>query len=225
MKFKIIDGSLFTKDSSLVIWTTTPWTLYANVAVAAHCNVQYVVVETGKGNLVIAKNLLHNALKDMELSENDSTCLKTISGRELEGVLYQHPFLEDTITRKVILADYVSQDEGTGLVHIAPGHGMEDYVAGLRYGLDILMPVDKQGKFDQTVKDFSGLHVFSANKAIIEKLEGLKCLLFYGQKQHSYPHCWRCKSPVLFRATKQWFLGLEHKELRKAIVKAIEKDP
>ncbi|HAH21084.1 MAG: isoleucine--tRNA ligase [Omnitrophica WOR_2 bacterium GWF2_43_52] len=224
VKFKIIDGSLFPKDSSLVIWTTTPWTLYANVAVAAHCNVQYVVVETGKGNLVIAKNLLRNALKDMELSENDSTCLKTISGRELEGVLYQHPFLEDTITRKVILADYVSQDEGTGLVHIAPGHGMEDYVAGLRYGLDILMPVDKQGKFDQTVKDFSGLHVFSANKAIIEKLEGLKCLLFYGQKQHSYPHCWRCKSPVLFRATKQWFLGLEHKELRKAIVKAIEKD-
>ncbi len=224
VKFKLKSSKQFPDDSYLVIWTTTPWTLYANVAVAAHFNVEYALVQTEKGNLIIAKNLLQNALKDMEHTQENVPLIKTFQGKALEGLVYEHPFLNDSIIRKVILAEYVSHEEGTGLVHIAPGHGMEDYLVGLKYGLTILMPVDRQGKFDGTVKDLKGQHVFSANKTIVEKLESLGCLLFFGQKLHSYPHCWRCKNPVIFRSTKQWFLGLEHKGLRKKVIGTIEKE-
>ena len=222
-KLSTIDDQLLA-NAYLVIWTTTPWTLYANVAVASHFNVSYVLVKTQKGNLIIAKNLLSSVLKDMGLDEKNTQSIISFQGKDLEGLRYEHPFLKDKLQRKVIVADYVSQEEGTGLVHIAPGHGMEDYAVGLKYGLPILMPVDKQGKFDPTVEEFTGQHVFTVNKAIVEKLEALGCLLFFGQKQHSYPHCWRCKSPIIFRATKQWFLSLEHQGLRRRVIEAIEKD-
>ncbi|TAN60106.1 isoleucine--tRNA ligase [bacterium] len=224
VKFKLIDSQRLSTDSFLVIWTTTPWTLFGNVAVAAHPDLEYSLVRTEKGNLVIAKSLLPRAFKDIGIDEDNARIQKTLFGKELEGLGYQHPFLSDAISRRVVLADYVSQEEGTGLVHIAPGHGQEDYLVGLKYGLPILMPVDSRGRFDSSVSEFKGQGVFAANKGIIEKLRAHDCLLFSGQKQHAYPHCWRCKNPVIFRATKQWFLNIGHNELRKNLNSAIMND-
>ena len=231
VKFKLSDNQKLSTinyqlstDSYLVIWTTTPWTLFGNVAVAVHPGLEYCFVKTEKGTLVIAKNLLSSAFKDIGIDEDNAQTLKLVRGKDLEGLTYRHPFLNDTISRKVVLADYVSQEEGTGLVHTAPGHGQEDYLTGLKYGLAILMPVDKQGRFDATVSEFKGQNVFQANKGIVEKLRFIDCLLFFGQKQHTYPHCWRCKNPVIFRATKQWFLNIEHNELRRKLLNAIKSD-
>ena len=135
---------------------------------------------------------------------------------------YEHPFLNDGLIRKVVLADYVSQEDGSGLVHTAPGHGQEDYQTSLKYNLPILMAVDERGRFERGVSGLSGEYVLNANKAIIEKLDSLCCLLFSGIVQHTYPHCWRCKNPVIFRATKQWFLNMENRELRKRTLKVIQ---
>ena len=208
----------------LVIWTTTPWTLYGNVAVAVHPQAQYALLETEKGNLVIAKNLLSAALKNIGVEEAKSKTLAIIQGKALEGLSYEHPFLNDGLIRKVVLADYVSQEDGSGLVHTAPGHGQEDYQTSLKYNLPILMAVDERGRFERGVSGLSGEYVLNANKAIIEKLDSLCCLLFSGIVQHTYPHCWRCKNPVIFRATKQWFLNMENRELRKRTLKVIQND-
>ena len=231
VKFKVSDPQKLSAiryplsaDSYLVIWTTTPWTLYANVAVAVRADAQYALVKTAKGNLIIARNLLPGALKDIGLEPNNAETIQLLQGKDLEGLIYEHPFLKDGILRKVVLADYVSQEEGSGLVHTAPGHGQEDYLTGLKYNLPMLMPVDEQGRFDNTVGELKGQNVFLANKVIIEKLESAGQLLFFGLKTHSYPHCWRCKSPVIFRATKQWFLSIEHNELRKRALEAIKND-
>jgi isoleucyl-tRNA synthetase len=148
--------------------------------------------------------------------------LKEFTGRQLEGLHYAHPFVQRR--GRVVLADYVSKDDGTGLVHTAPGHGNEDYFTGIRYKLDIIMPVDSKGNFDQTAGEFKGINVYDANKLIIDKLKSLNVLLFDSSVQHSYPHCWRCKNPIIFRATKQWFLGLQHKDLRSRLLEVIKKD-
>ena len=222
-RLSTIDYRLST-DFYLVIWTTTPWTLYANAAVAAHPNIQYAFVRTAKGNLIAAKDLLPGIAKDMEADINEFKIEKIVSGRDLEGLAYEHPFLKDGYARKVVLADYVSSEEGTGLVHTAPGHGQEDYRTGLKYNLPIIMPVDTKGRFDNTVSELKGEFVLSANKAIVDNLERSGNLLFFGQKQHSYPHCWRCKSPIIFRATKQWFIKIEHNNLRKEILKKIKEE-
>lgn len=231
VKFKLCDNRKFPipnpqfpTNSFLVIWTTTPWTLFGNAAVAVHPGLEYSFVKTEKGNLVIAKNLLSSAFRDIGLDGHNVQILKVVYGKDLEGLAYQHPFLDDGISRKVVLAEYVSQEEGTGLVHTAPGHGQEDYLTGLKYGLPILMPVDKQGRFDAAISEFKGQNVFAANKGIVERLRSLDCLLFFGQKQHAYPHCWRCKNPIIFRATKQWFLNIEHNGLREKLLRAIRED-
>lgn len=231
VKFKLRGGQKLSVDnyqlpsnSYLVIWTTTPWTLFGNAAVAVHPDLEYSFVRTEKGDLVIASSLLGRAFNDIGIDEGSTRVLKTVSGKGLEGLAYQHPFLEDAVSRKVVLADYVSQEEGTGLVHIAPGHGQEDYLVGLKYGLPILMPVDSRGRFDSNVDEFNGQGVLAANKGIVEKLRALDCLLFSGQKQHTYPHCWRCKNPIIFRATKQWFLNIGHNELRKNLHSVIMND-
>ena len=222
-RLSTIDCRLST-DFYLVIWTTTPWTLYANAAVAAHPDISYAFVHTAKGNLIVSKDLLAAIAKDMEADINEFKIEKIVKGRDLEGLIYEHPFLKDGHIRKVVLADYVSSEEGTGLVHTAPGHGQEDYFTGLKYGLPILMPVDKKGRFDNTVPELNGEFVLSANKAIVDNLESLGALLFFGQIQHSYPHCWRCKNPIIFRATKQWFIKIEHNNLRKEILKKIKEE-
>ena len=222
VKFSIDDPS-FDENSYLLIWTTTPWTLIANVAVAVHPDLTYVYVRTDFGNLIIAKDLYIDVLvKAYDAQMRQNVILKELSGKELEGVSYRHPF--QLRSGRVVLADYVSREDGTGLVHTAPGHGAEDYLTGKKYGLEIIMPVDNKGNFDSTAGEFSGMNVYDANKPILEKLQAQGALLFSGTIQHSYPHCWRCKKPVIFRATKQWFLKIDHEGLRARLLAAIDKD-
>ncbi|MFA5093403.1 MAG: isoleucine--tRNA ligase [Candidatus Omnitrophota bacterium] len=219
VKFKIKEGKEFSADSYLAIWTTTPWTLMANVAVAVNPTLSYSYIKTNKGNLIIA-DLRLSMLPQMGIDNHE--VLKNFKGTDLEGIAYDHPF--GLRSGKVVLADYVSAEDGTGLVHIAPGHGAEDYQVGLKYGLEVVMPVDSRGKFDQSTGEFAGQNVYDANKTIIEKLIALGALLLEQKISHSYPHCWRCKHPIIFRATKQWFLIIDHNDLRKNVLKAIKEE-
>ena len=219
VKFKAKEDKGLLKDSHFVIWTTTPWTLIANVAVAVHPDFSYSYIKTAKGNLIIADVRL-SVLEQMGIDKYE--VIKNFKGKDLEGIVYDHPF--GLRSGKVVLANYVSSEEGTGLVHTAPGHGQEDYQTGLKYGLDIVMPVDARGKFDSSAGEFVGQNVYDANKAIIEKLNTLGALLLEQKISHSYPHCWRCKHPIIFRATKQWFLNIDHNNLRKDVLKAIKED-
>ncbi len=209
VKFKITQSDDFA-DTSLVIWTTTPWTLLANVAMAVHKDFVYSRVKTDQGDLIIAKDLLNDVLGKIGIDK--FTEIRELKGKELEGLTYVHPF--GLRNGCVVLADYVSGEEGSGLVHIAPGHGSEDYLVGIKYKLEVIMPVDNKGNFDSSTGEFKGLNCLEANKLILDKLEKVEALLYNSQIQHSYPYCWRCKSPIIFRATKQWFLNLEHEGLR-----------
>ncbi len=218
--FRFDDNALLGNDGAFVIWTTTPWTLIANVAVAVHPQFVYCFIKTDKGNFVVAKDLLERVAEHAHFS--NVQVIKECTGKELEGIAYTHPF--GLRKGKVVCAEYVSGEDGSGLVHTAPGHGAEDYQTGLRYKLDIVMPVDAKGIFDQTAGEFAGQNVYDANKTIIEKLQGLGALLWAGSIQHSYPHCWRCKKPVIFRATKQWFLKIDHADLRQKLLQTIKRD-
>jgi isoleucyl-tRNA synthetase len=183
VKFKLEENNLFARDAYLVIWTTTPWTLIANVAVAVHPDFVYACIKTAKGNLIIAKDLLSNVLEIAGIEEYE--LLKECSGKELEGLIYNHPF--GLRIGKVVCASYVSREEGSGLVHTAPGHGSDDFSTGLKYKLDIIMPVDERGKFDSSAGEFAGVNVYDANKSIVEKLISLNALLSEGKISHSYP--------------------------------------
>ncbi|MDD5078800.1 MAG: isoleucine--tRNA ligase [Candidatus Omnitrophica bacterium] len=217
VKFKLEENKAFLKESCLVIWTTTPWTLIANVAVAVNPNFVYSYIKTNKGNLVVANVRLH-VLGKMGIANYE--VIREIKGKDLEGLVYDHPF--GLRKGKVVLADYVSDEDGTGLVHTAPGHGADDYMTGLKYKLEIIMPVDTRGNFDESAGEFKGMHVYDANKLIIEKLQAQGDLLLSENFQHSYPHCWRCKKPIIFRATNQWFLKIDHDDLRKKVLKEIK---
>ena len=228
VKFKInnpnkISGLPKNKDLFLVIWTTTPWTLLANVAVAVHPNFIYSLIEAEKDILIIEKNLAPSVLEKCNIK--NYKVIREISGREFEGLdlTYGRPF-DMTVRCIVVLADYVTREEGTGLVHTAPGHGQEDYLTGLKYNLEIIMPVDSKGKFTDKVVEFSGIHVFDANKKIIEALDKKKVLLSKEKVRHSYPHCWRCKSPIIFRATEQWFMKIDHNNLRNKVLNEINNE-
>ena len=219
VKFKIQEGQGWLKDSYFVIWTTTPWTLMANVAVAVHPEFSYSYIKTSCGNLIIA-DLRLGVLPQMGIDQHE--VIKTLKGKDLEGVIYDHPF--GLRLGKAVLADYILAEEGTGLVHTAPGHGAEDYQTGLKYGLEIVMPVDTRGKFDSSCGEFSGQNVYDANPAIVEKLQSIGALLLSQKITHSYPHCWRCKHPIIFRATKQWFLNIDHHDLRNKVLTAIKEE-
>jgi isoleucyl-tRNA synthetase len=208
---------MFGNDSFLVIWTTTPWTLIANVAVAVHPDFEYSYIKTGKGNLIIA-NVRLPVLDSFGIEKYE--VLKEFKGKDLEGLVYDHPF--GLRQGKVVTANYVSGEDGTGLVHTAPGHGAEDYLTGLKHNLEIVMPVDTKGNFDATAGEFKGVNVHEANKPIIEKLRAAGHLLLADEIRHSYPHCWRCKNPIIFRATNQWFMRVDHNDLRKKLLKTIE---
>ena len=218
VKFKLDESKDFKPDTYLLIWTTTPWTLIANVAVAVHPDFIYSYIKTEKGNLILAKDLSADVLQQAGIEKYE--LVREFSGRDLEGLNYTHPF--GLRKGRVVLASYVSSEEGSGLVHTAPGHGNEDYFTGLKYKLEIVMPVDSKGNFDSSAGEFKGLNVYDANKVIIEKLTNINALLFDTKISHSYPHCWRCRNPVIFRATKQWFLSLEHKDLRRKLLDAIK---
>jgi isoleucyl-tRNA synthetase len=217
VKFKLEETKDFAQGSYLVIWTTTPWTLIANVAVAVNPDFIYSYIKTEKGNLIIA-NVRLQVLEKMGIAEFE--LIREIKGKDLEGLVYDHPF--GLRKGKVVLASYVSSEDGTGLVHTAPGHGAEDFQTGAKYNLEIVMPVDTKGHFDASAGEFQGINVYDANKLIIEKLQGQGDLLLAESFQHSYPHCWRCKKPIIFRATNQWFLKIDHDNLRQKVLKEIK---
>lgn len=204
----------------IVIWTTTPWTLPANTGVALHPDFDYVVVRVKDEEYVVAEALLKNCAE--LFGWQDYKVIYKAKGRGFENLNARHPFYDRE--SKIVLADYVTLETGTGCVHTAPGHGPEDYETGLRYNLDILSPVDDKGVFTDDVEFFKGLNVFDANPKVIEKLEEVGNLLYKDSVVHSYPHCWRCRKPVIFRATLQWFISMEKNDLRKRTLEIIEKD-
>jgi isoleucyl-tRNA synthetase len=202
---------------AVVIWTTTPWTLPANQAVAVNPDLEYVLVQAGSERLLLAEALMKSALGRWGIE--DYRVLATCLGAELEGLQLQHPFYAREVP--VILAGHVTTEAGTGAVHTAPGHGQEDYVAALRYGLKIDNPVDSNGVFLPGTELFAGEHVFKANDHVIEVLKAKGTLVHEEAVRHSYPHCWRHKTPTIFRATPQWFIGMEQQGLREQALAAI----
>jgi len=207
---------------SLVIWTTTPWTLPANQAVAVNPNSEYVIVqhegEHGPERLVLGETLMKDAM--LRFGSEHYHVVAYCRGADLEGLELQHPFYEREVP--VVLADYVTLDTGTGAVHIAPGHGQDDYVIGSRYKLEIENPVGGDGRFLPSVPLFGGQHVFEANNEVIEVLKARGALLHIETLHHSYPHCWRHKTPVIFRATPQWFISMNSGGLRDQALAAIK---
>ena len=193
------------EEAAVVIWTTTPWTLPANVAIALHPDVEYVLVDTGSGRLLLGRPLLEDAAQGMWLASCRE--LASFKGSELKGLRTRHPWRERASV--LVNSDYVTTDQGTGAVHIAPGHGEEDYYVGLEYDLPMPMPVDDTGRFTDEAPEFEGVFIEDANPLILEDLRGRGLLLGSGQLLHPYPHCWRCKGPVIFRATPQWFIGVD----------------
>ncbi|MFH0925596.1 MAG: isoleucine--tRNA ligase [bacterium] len=205
------------KPAFVAIWTTTPWTLPANLAVALHPDLEYAVVDTGKDFLILAKELVARCMD--KFGSTNYKILKEFKGKDLESFKVRHPFIErDSL---IITAPFVTLEQGTGCVHIAPGHGQDDYECGLKYDLEIYTPVDKHGCFTDEVRYFAGMQVFKANKEIVAKLKEENVLLAEEGITHSYPHCWRCKNPIIFRATEQWFISMDKKDLRKDSLKAI----
>ena len=210
--------SLAGKDVYIAIWTTTPWTIPSNLAVALHPDLVYVAADTPTyGVLILAEGLLEDFMKAVGIE--GYTVLDRLNARELEGLKAKHPIYDRESL--IILANYVTLDVGTGCVHTAPGHGQEDYESGLQYNLEIYSPLDDKGRFTEDVEFFAGQEVFEANRPVVEKLSELGALLKEEPLTHSYPHCWRCKNPVIFRATEQWFISMDKVGLREKSLKAI----
>ncbi|MDQ7787629.1 MAG: isoleucine--tRNA ligase [Thermodesulfovibrionales bacterium] len=201
------------KPVFIVIWTTTPWTLPANLALAFHPDFEYAAVEQDSDIYIVAEGCIESLKDKIGL---DGAMLLKKPGRDLEGLETYHPFIHRK--SRTVLGEFISLEEGTGIVHIAPGHGEDDYEIGLKYGLDIYAPVDKRGHFTFTGTEhessLQGKFVFKANTEIIEILKQKNALIKEEKITHSYPHCWRCKKPVIFRATAQWFISMEQNGLR-----------
>ncbi len=199
-------------DIFVVIWTTTPWTLPANLGVCLHPDFIYAAVQTDdKGVLILAKELVEQVMSELGI-ENYSV-IKEIAAKDLENKKCKHPIYDrDSL---IILGDHVTLEAGTGCVHTAPGHGADDHIAAKKYGLECYSPVEDNGVFSKDVEFFGGQFIFKANAVINEKLESLNLLLKDENLSHSYPHCWRCKKPVIYRATPQWFISMDKMDLRK----------
>ena len=206
--------------ASLVIWTTTPWTLPANLAIAVHPTEEYVALRAGNDVLIVAAKLADEFVRTAKLT--GTQVVGRMPGRALDGLEYRHPWIERT--GKVAVADFVAMDTGTGLVHVAPGHGEEDYDLGRALGLRIYNPVDDDGRFVREVAHFAGMTVWEANPKIVEHLRRIGALVAEVTLTHTYPHCWRCKNPTLFRATEQWFVALDRQGLRARTLDAIRRD-
>lgn len=212
VKFELVDDKGLFKDhlDSLenvyfVIWTTTPWTLPANLAISVGPEFEYSLVEVNNEVYVIAKELTENVMKEIGIDEYK--ILANFNGKMLEYMKTKHPFIERESV--VILGDHVTLDAGTGCVHTAPGHGQEDFLIGQKYNLDVLNPVDDKGHFTDKAGKYEGLYYAKANKVILNDLEQSGHLIAKKDITHSYPHCWRCKGPVIFRATEQWFASVD----------------
>jgi len=220
VKFKLDEASALRKkfnlpdDTYFLIWTTTPWTLISNTAIALSPQEEYIFVGTEEGEVLIFAHKLFPELQE-KLKIKFKTELQTVKGEELEGENALHPFLSRK--SRVVTADFVSMEEGTGCVHIAPGHGEEDYLLGKQKNLPMLQPINDRGVFEN-VGMFSGLDVWSANEKVKQILKENGALLHSDKIFHSYPHCWRCKSPIIFRATAQWFMSVDRNELRSHLI-------
>ncbi len=216
-----LDPALKGRKVSVIIWTTTPWTLPASMAVAFHPDFEYLVVAEGNGEAYILESRRYEpTLHATGLQA--PTILARIPGNKFDRIEIQHPFLE----RKVlgVLADYVTAEDGTGCVHTAPGHGREDYETGVKYGIEIYCPVGDAGEFTEGLPEYKGKTVFEANESIVELLKARGTLVGPpGWLSHSYPHCWRCHNPVIFRANEQWFINIDHAGLRQRTLEEIRK--
>jgi len=210
--FKVM-GEFFKLDKpvSVVIWTTTPWTLPANEAVALNPELDYALVDIGEQYFILAEDLLESALERFGLKASNKLD-KVYKGSELEGIMLKHPFYDKQVP--IILGEHVTTEAGTGAVHTAPAHGQDDYVVGLKYNLPVECPVDGRGVFVETTEGVSGEFIFKANSTIITLLQNKGTLVKHEPITHSYPHCWRHKTPVIFRATPQWFVSMTQKKLR-----------
>ena len=223
VKFKMVSEigddfpSLKGKPISVIIWTTTPWTIPANLAIALHPDFNYVAVDVGGEVYILAEGLLKGVMEKFGIQKYQ--ILEKFQGKRLEGLKCRHPILDrDSL---IILASYVTLDAGTGCVHTAPGHGQEDYESGVQYGLEIYSPVDDDGRFTKDVPFFAGQFVFDANGAVNKKLAEVGALLKEEMMVHSYPHCWRTNDPIIFRATEQWFISMDKKGLRRNALQSI----
>ncbi len=220
-----LDPALAGRKVAVIIWTTTPWTLPASMAVAFHPDFEYVVVGNGSGPGAKEAYLVERRRYEPTLHETGlkaTTILARIPGHRLERIELHHPFLERKIPG--VLADYVTAEDGTGCVHTAPGHGREDYQTGVKYGLEIYGPVGEAGEFTEGLAEYRGKKVFEANEPIVELLKARGMLVgLPGWVTHSYPHCWRCHKPIIFRASDQWFIDIDHDRLRERALEEIKK--
>ena len=207
------------KSVYVVIWTTTPWTLPANLAIALHPDFEYVAVDVGKNEIfILARELMEYSMQAFGIS--DYAVVDDIDPKALENKRCRHPMVDrDSV---LILGDHVTLEAGTGCVHTAPGHGREDYEVGLKYGLDVYSPVDDNGCFTDDVEFFRGQFVFDANENINKRLNEIGAMVAEGRIEHNYPHCWRCKEPVIFRATPQWFISMDKTGLRQNSLESID---
>ena len=220
-----IDPALAGRNVYGLIWTTTPWTIPANVAIAYHPKFEYVAAEVAGDVYIVALELLK--VTEEKLGWKDPKVIAGFAGAKLEGAIFRHPFLErDSLG---ILADHVTLEQGTGAVHTAPGHGQEDFEVGVKYGLPVYCPVDAGGKFfhaegaaGRLPEEIIGKTVWQANPIVIEILKSHGALLGEETVKHSYPHCWRCHNATIFRATDQWFIGMDRNDLRGRTLKAIQ---
>jgi isoleucyl-tRNA synthetase len=226
VKFPFIDDlgdlapSLAGRQVDCVIWTTTPWTLPANLAIALHPDFVYAAVESADGHIyLLAKDLVASCMDRFGLA--DYRILSELAAPTLEKKRCRHPFYDRA--SMIVLGEHVTLEAGTGCVHTAPGHGREDYDVGLAYGIEPYSPVDDRGVFTEEVALFNGKSVFEANQAIIDRLQENGALLAQENLAHSYPHCWRCKQPVIFRATAQWFISMDKTGLRQKSLQEIDR--
>jgi isoleucyl-tRNA synthetase len=217
VKFQVVDGkNKLDQEAKVVIWTTTPWTIPANLAIALHPELEYSLVQVEGEKLLLASGLLESVTKTV--GWEDVQTLQTFKGEDLEGIVCQHPFYDRT--SPLLLGEHVTLEAGTGCVHTAPGHGEEDFNLGQKYGLQVLCPVDDKGHFTKEAPGFEGLFYDKANKVITDKLKEVGALLHLSFIEHQYPHDWRSKQPVIYRATEQWFASIDG--FRKQLLEAIK---
>ena len=231
VRFKVVDEAAFMGlchhapahegqgDLSVVIWTTTPWTLPANQGVALNPDLEYVIVQCPTERLVVAEALLKDSL--LRFGIDDYHVIGYCKGSAWEFQLVEHPFYDRKVP--IVLGEHVTTEAGTGAVHTAPGHGQDDYIVGMKYGLPIDNPVGADGVFLSTTEFFAGEHVFNANAHVLEVLESKGKLVHHHALLHSYPHCWRHKTPIIFRATPQWFIAMNKNKLREQALSEVKR--
>ena len=213
----VMNAASFEGAVSFLIWTTTPWTLPANVAIAVRPDADYGLYKIGDEAVIVARALAEQALGERFAQ---ATLIGRAQGAKLDDLAVHHPFMDrDSV---IVLAEYVDLETGTGAVHTAPGHGADDFDTGMKYGLPILNPVDASGHFTAEAGAYAGLHIFEANPKIVEDLRASGALWSAAEYEHSYPHCWRCRNPVIFRATAQWFLAMDQNLLRHRTIDATD---